>query len=89
MKQEEEEGEANSLVVSFQLSNIPKLPLQKPKATVEPFFHNNTSTSKVARRRNTLDAPGDRDGDEVQPRGMSRERGERSTYNRHRDEYGG
>ena len=90
MKQEEEEeGETNSLVVSFQLSSIPKLPLQKPKATVEPFFHNNTSTSKVARRRNTMDAPGERDGDEVRPRGMSRERGERSTYNRHRDEYGG
>jgi hypothetical protein len=89
MKQEEEEGETNSLVVSFQLSSIPKLPLQKPKATVEPFFHNNTSTSKVARRRNTVDAPGERDGDEVRPRGISRERGERSTYNRHRDEYGG
>lgn len=90
MKQEEEEeGETNSLVVSFQLSSIPKLPLQKPKATVEPFFHNNTSTNKVARRRNTMDAPGERDGDEVHPRGMSRERGERSTYNRHRDEYGG
>ena len=89
MKQEEEEGETNSLVVSFQLSSIPKLPMQKPKATVEPFFHNNTSTSKVTRRRNTVDAPGERDGDEVQPRGMNRERGERSTYNRHRDEYGG
>ncbi len=89
MKQEEEEGETISLVVSFQLSSIPKLPLQKPKATVEPFFHNNTSTSKVARRRNTVDAPGERDGDEVRPRGISRERGERSTYSRHRDEYGG
>ena len=89
VKQEEEEGETNSLVVSFQLSSISKLPMQKPKATVEPFFHNNTSTSKVARRRNTVDAPGERDGDEVQPRGMNRERGERSTYNRHRDEYSG
>lgn len=89
VKQEEEEGQTNSLVVSFQLSSIPKLPMQKPKATVEPFFHNNTSTSKVARRRNTVDAPGERDGDEVQPRGVTRERGERSTYNRHRDDYGG
>lgn len=89
VKQEEEEGETNSLVVSFQISSIPKCPMQKPKATVEPFFHNNTSTSKVVRRRNTADAPGERDGEEVQPRGMSRERGERSTYNRHRDEYSG
>ena len=89
VKREKEEGETNSLVVSFQLTSIPKVPLQKPKATVEPFYHNNTSTNKVARRRNTVDAPGERDSDEVQPRGMSRERGERSTYNRHRDEYSG
>ena len=87
VKQEDEEGETNSLVVSFQLSIIPKCPMQKPKATVEPFYHN-TSTSKVTRRRNTVDAPGERDGDEVQPRGMSRERGERNMYNRHREEYG-
>ena len=88
VKHNEGEGETNSLVVSFQLSSIPKLPMQKPKATVEPFFHNTTSTSKLARRRSTMDASGERDGDEVPSRSMSRERGERSTYSRHRDEYG-
>lgn len=86
---EEDEGEPQSLVVRFQLTNIPKLPMQKPKATVEPFYHRSTSTSKVTKRRNTVDAPGERDGDEVQPRGLSRERGERNMYNsRHREDYG-
>ena len=85
---EDHEEEPNSLVVRFQISSIPKLPLQKPKATVEPFCHHSTSTSKVSRRRNTVDAPGERDSDEVQPRGLSRERGDRSVYNRHREDYG-
>lgn len=88
MEGAEEDEQVHSLMVSFQLSSIPKLPLQKPKATVEPFYHRSTSTSKVAKRRNTVDAPGERDGDEVQSRGLSRERGERSMYNRHREEYG-
>ena len=86
--EEDEKEEPDSLVVSFHISNIRKLPMQKPKATVEPFYHHNTSTSKVTRRRNTVDAPGERDGDEVQSRGLSRERGDRSTYNRHREDYG-
>lgn len=86
--EEDQKEEPDSFVVSFHISNIRKLPMQKPKATVEPFYHHNTSTSKVTRRRNTVDAPGERDGDEVQSRGLSRERGDRSTYNRHREDYG-
>ena len=86
--EEDQKDEPDSLVVSFHISNIRKLPMQKPKATVEPFYHHNTPTSKVTRRRNTVDAPGERDGDEVQSRGLSRERGDRSTYNRHREDYG-
>ena len=77
--------ETQSLVVSFQLSNIPSM---KPKATVEPFYHSSNSTSKAARRRNTVDAPSERESDEVQSRGVSRERGERNVYNRHREDYG-
>lgn len=86
--EEDQKEEPGSLVVSFDISNIRKLPMQKPKATVEPFYHHNTSMNKVTRRRNTVDAPGERDGDEVQSRGLSRERGDRSTYNRHREDYG-
>ena len=85
---EEGEEEPHSLIVRFQLSSIPKLPMQKPKATVEPFYHRSTSSSKEAKRRNTVDAPGERDSDEVQPRGLSRDRGERNMYNRHREDYG-
>ena len=89
VEEEQEQDEPHSLVVRFELNNIPKVPMQKPKATVEPFYHRSTSTSKVAKRRNTVDAPGERDGDEVQPRGLSRERGERNMYNsRHREDYG-